>query len=99
MLGSRLILPGPNVDAESVLDLMVQERVTLLAAACLQCGLAYFARSKRIRSAGNLTPRFASRAGGTAPPESLIRALDKHGLHILHLWGMTETTPLATVGA
>src|SRR2546430_14654472 len=28
MLGSRLILPGPNVDAESVLDLMVQERVT-----------------------------------------------------------------------
>ena len=27
-----------------------------------------------------------------------MRALDKHNLHILHLWGMTETTPLATVG-
>jgi fatty-acyl-CoA synthase len=36
--------------------------------------------------------------GGTAPPERLMRALDKHGLCILHLWGMTETTPLATVG-
>jgi len=36
--------------------------------------------------------------GGTAPPERLIRALDKFGLQILHLWGMTETTPLATVG-
>jgi fatty-acyl-CoA synthase len=36
--------------------------------------------------------------GGTAPPERLMRALDKHGLCIVHLWGMTETTPLATVG-
>jgi fatty-acyl-CoA synthase len=27
-----------------------------------------------------------------------MRALDKHNLHILHLWGMTETTPLATLG-
>ncbi len=28
MVGARLVLPGPNVDAESVLDLMMQERVT-----------------------------------------------------------------------
>ena len=27
-----------------------------------------------------------------------MRALDKHGLNIYHLWGMTETTPLATMG-
>jgi fatty-acyl-CoA synthase len=27
-----------------------------------------------------------------------MRALDKHNLHIMHLWGMTETTPVATVG-
>jgi fatty-acyl-CoA synthase len=26
-----------------------------------------------------------------------MRELDKHGLHIMHLWGMTETTPIATV--
>src|SRR5437868_3775844 len=29
MTGARLVLPGPNVDAESVLDLMEQEQVTL----------------------------------------------------------------------
>ena len=28
----------------------------------------------------------------------IMRALDKHNLQIMHLWGMTETTPLATVG-
>ena len=29
MLGARLVLPGPNVDPESLLDLMVNERVTI----------------------------------------------------------------------
>src|SRR5260370_33245373 len=29
MTGARLILPGPNVDAESVLDLIEQEHVTI----------------------------------------------------------------------
>jgi fatty-acyl-CoA synthase len=34
--------------------------------------------------------------GGTAPPLGLIRGLDKRGIHIMHAWGMTETSPLAT---
>jgi len=33
---------------------------------------------------------------GTAMPEAVIRGLDRHGIQIIHLWGMTETTPLAT---
>jgi fatty-acyl-CoA synthase len=36
--------------------------------------------------------------GGTAPPEALIRTLDTYGFHLTHLWGMTETTPVATTG-
>src|SRR5207248_4341641 len=35
--------------------------------------------------------------GGTAPPEALIRKLDDHGLHVVHAWGMTETSPAATL--
>jgi fatty-acyl-CoA synthase len=36
--------------------------------------------------------------GGSAAPEGMIRAFDdRHGLHVLHAWGMTETTPLGTV--
>jgi fatty-acyl-CoA synthase len=74
MTGARLILPGPNVDAESVLDLIEQEQVTIA------CGVP------------------TVWLGGTAPPIRLMRALDKHNLQIMHLWGMTETTPVATVG-
>jgi fatty-acyl-CoA synthase len=35
--------------------------------------------------------------GGSAAPESLIRAMDRLGLRVIHAWGMTETTPLGTV--
>jgi fatty-acyl-CoA synthase len=97
MAGARLILPGPNVDAESVLDLISQEHVTIACGVptvwlgvleALEKNLGRWKFSWPIRIV----------IGGTAPPERLIRALDQHGLHILHLWGMTETTPVATVG-
>jgi len=97
MTGARLILPGPNVDAESVLDLIQQEHVTLA------CGVPTVWLG--VLSALEKNPgrwKFQSPVriviGGTAPPVSLMRALDKHNLHIMHLWGMTETTPVATVG-
>jgi fatty-acyl-CoA synthase len=35
--------------------------------------------------------------GGTAAPESLMRGLDRHGMRMIHSWGMTETSPQATV--
>jgi fatty-acyl-CoA synthase len=36
--------------------------------------------------------------GGSAPPVELMRRLDRFGIHIKHLWGMTETTPIGTSG-
>jgi len=97
MVGARLVLPGPNVDAESVLDLMEQERVTFAGGVptvwmgvlqALEANPARWKFSKPIRLA----------CGGSAPPEQLIRGLDKFGIRLIHLWGMTETTPLATLG-
>jgi len=38
-----------------------------------------------------------SLVGGAAVPEALIRAFAKHGVWLLQGWGMTETSPLATV--
>jgi len=37
--------------------------------------------------------------GGAACPESLIRAFhDRYGVEVVHAWGMTETSPLGTLG-
>jgi len=97
MTGARLVLPGPNVDAESILDLMMQEGVTLACGVpTVWLGVLYALEQNPGRWRFSAPVRIV--CGGTAPPERLIRALDKHGLQILHLWGMTETTPLATVG-
>ncbi|HXJ03848.1 MAG TPA: long-chain fatty acid--CoA ligase [Candidatus Acidoferrum sp.] len=97
MAGARLILPGPNVDPESVLDLIAGERVTI-ACGVPTVWLGVLAALEKNPERWEFPWHVRIVIGGSAPPERLMRALDKHNLHILHLWGMTETTPLATVG-
>jgi fatty-acyl-CoA synthase len=97
MTGARLILPGPNVDGESVLNLIRDERVTV-ACGVPTVWLSVLYELERNPGRWKFDSPVRIVCGGTAPPERLIRALDKHNIHILHLWGMTETTPLATVG-
>jgi fatty-acyl-CoA synthase len=97
MTGARLILPGPNVDPESVLDLIEQEHVTIACGVpTVWLGVLCALEKEPTRWKFSSPVRIA--VGGTAPPLRLMRALDKHGLHIMHLWGMTETTPLGTLG-
>ena len=38
-----------------------------------------------------------SLVGGAAVPEALIRQFAKHGVSVAQGWGMTETSPLASV--
>ena len=98
MAGARLVLPGPNVDPESVLDLIQNEQVTIACGVpTVWLGVLYALEKNPGRWKFPTPVRLV--VGGTAPPTRLMRALDKHNLHIMHLWGMTETTPLATVGS
>jgi acyl-CoA synthetase (AMP-forming)/AMP-acid ligase II len=97
MTGARLILPGPNVDAESVLDLIAQEHVTC-ACGVPTVWLSVLSALEKNPGRWNLPSPVRVLVGGSAPPVRLMRALDKHNIHIMHLWGMTETTPLATLG-
>jgi fatty-acyl-CoA synthase len=97
MTGARLILPGPNVDAESVLDLIEQEHVTI-ACGVPTVWLGVLSALEKNPGRWKFPSPIRIVIGGTAPPIGLMRALDKHNLHIMHLWGMTETTPVATVG-
>jgi fatty-acyl-CoA synthase len=96
MTGARLVLPGPHVDPESLLDLIEQEHVTIACGVpTVWLGVLYALEKNPDRWKFSSPVRIV--CGGTAPPVRLMRALDKHGLHITHLWGMTETTPIATV--
>ena len=97
MTGARLILPGPNLDPESVLDLIEREHVTI-ACGVPTVWLSVLYALEKNPGRWKFPSPVRLVVGGTAPPTRLMRALDKHNLHIMHLWGMTETTPLATLG-
>ena len=46
-------------------------------------------------------PRFervTTRRGRSAVPRTLMEGFERHGVRILQAWGMTETSPLCTVG-
>jgi len=97
MLGARLILPGPNVDPESVLNLIESERATV-ACGVPTVWLAVLCELEKDPTRWKFHSPVKVLIGGTAPPLELIRRLDRFGLHIKHLWGMTETTPIGTSG-
>jgi fatty-acyl-CoA synthase len=96
MVGAKFILPGPCLDAESVLDLIENEHVTV-AGGVPTVWLGVLSALEKNPGRWKFSSPVRIICGGTAPPVRLMRALDKHGLHIMHLWGMTETTPCATV--
>jgi len=98
MVGAKLLLPGPNLDPCSLLDWIKEERVTVSAGVPTVCLALVDALEKEAGSGRwkfDVPLRILS--GGSAPPLELIRRLDQFGIHLFQGWGMTETTPLATV--
>jgi fatty-acyl-CoA synthase len=94
MVGAKYVLPGPHLDPESILELIEREGVTMTCAV----PTVWLGVLQTLEKRKNWKPARDVRilCGGTAPPESLIRNLDRHGFHVIHSWGMTETSPQAT---
>jgi fatty-acyl-CoA synthase len=95
MVGAGIVLPGPRLDAESVLDLLASEHVTLTAGV----PTVWMAMLQAINAEPERWDLSALRrllVGGSAVPRSMIAGFHKHGLQIVQGWGMTETSPLAS---
>ncbi|HEX4546052.1 MAG TPA: long-chain fatty acid--CoA ligase [Candidatus Acidoferrum sp.] len=97
MLGARLVLPGPHVDPENILGLLASERATI-ACGVPTVWIAVLEALEKNPGRWKFDAPIRVLCGGTAPPVELIRRLDRFGLQIKHLWGMTETTPIGTSG-
>jgi fatty-acyl-CoA synthase len=96
MTGAKLVFPGQYLDAESLLDLIEREGVTLTCAVPT-IWLTVLALMDQRGSHWKPAQDVRIMCGGTAPPEALMRGLDRHGFHMIQLWGMTETSPTATI--
>jgi fatty-acyl-CoA synthase len=97
LVGAKQVMPGPHLDPESLLEDLANEKVTVTAGV----PTIFFGILRKLDEnpeAYDLSNLRAMIIGGTAAPEGMIRAFqERHGLHVLHAWGMTETTPLGTV--
>jgi fatty-acyl-CoA synthase len=97
MLGARQVLPGPRLDAVSLLELMTRERVTL-AGGVPTVWLSILEELEKNPGKWTFAQRLRAGVGGSAPPLELFRRLDRHGIEVRHLWGMTESSPLGIAG-
>ena len=95
-VGAKQVFPGPYLDAASLLDLLQRERVTC-AAGVPTLWLGVRDALDAAPGAYSLRPGLRMIVGGAAAPEQLIRDFDRHGLTLLHAWGMTETSPIGLV--
>ncbi|MEO6361615.1 MAG: long-chain-fatty-acid--CoA ligase [Caldimonas sp.] len=100
MTGAKLVFPGPHLHPDDLLDLIALEPPTLsLGVPTIWLGLIQRFERALVEEPGRwkLPEGMRSMVGGAAVPESLIRAFARHGVWIVQGWGMTETSPLATV--
>jgi fatty-acyl-CoA synthase len=96
-VGAKMVFPGPKLDPESLLDLMASEKVTF-SAGVPTIWIGILAQLDAHPKRWDLSRLRQMVIGGAAAPPSLIDAFQKrHGLSVLHAWGMTETNPLGTI--
>ncbi len=98
MAGASMVLPGPALDGASIYRAMCEEGVTV----ALGVPTVWMTFQQHVAAQG-LQPRqdlCLNRVliGGAAAPRSVVETFEtQFGTRVLHGWGMTETSPLATV--
>jgi len=92
--GASLVMPGPDLSAKAIAALIEEEKVTVAA------GVPTIWMGVLGELAGRDTSSLrAIPCGGSAVPKALSEGYQAQtGLPILQAWGMTETSPVASMG-
>ena len=77
--GARLVLPGPHLDAESVLELLESERVTMTAGVPT-VWMTILSALDAEPGRWDLSSLRRMVVGGAAVPQSMIEGFERHGL-------------------
>ena len=94
-VGARLVLPGAQLDGPSLHAAILEEEVTFAAGVpTVWQGLL-----QHVADTGEGLGCLKSvLVGGSACPPGMIRVFeDRHGIEVIHAWGMTETSPVASL--
>lgn len=95
LVGARIVLPGEQLDGQSLFRLAEKQRVTL-AAGVPTVWLGLLEHAKKSGQGFSFLKR--ALIGGSAASESMLHALEVlYGIEVLHAWGMTEVSPTGAV--
>ncbi len=93
--GAKIVFAYPHLDPKSFVDLLIDEEVTLTAGVPT-VWIALEAELKARKPLNHSLREIFS--GGSQPPKALIERYGRElGITITQGWGMTETSPLASV--
>lgn len=93
--GTKLIMPGPAFTPKLIAELIEEYKITITAGVpTIWLGLLKELQAKEY----DLSSLRSVLCGGSAAPKGMIRMFEeKYKIPFLHAYGMTETSPLATV--
>ncbi|VTU40209.1 Long-chain-fatty-acid--CoA ligase [Variovorax sp. PBS-H4] len=95
MVGAKLVFPGPRLDGASLHALFEAEGVTVSAGVpTVWQGLLAHVEDNGLK----FSTMRRTIIGGSACPPAMVQAFqERHGVQVVHAWGMTETSPLGSV--
>lgn len=95
--GAKMVMPGARMDGAAIHELLETEGVTFTAAV----PTVWLMLLQHLEATnGTLSTLKRVVIGGSAVPEKILRTFeDKYGVDVRHAWGMTELSPLGTLGA
>ncbi|MFZ5609195.1 MAG: 3-(methylthio)propionyl-CoA ligase [Pseudomonadota bacterium] len=96
-VGAKMVLAGPHFDAPTLHKLILDEGVTVTAAVpTIWLGLLNHLEA----TGGDVDCLERVTIGGSAAPRAMIEAFEnRYGVAVFHAWGMTEMSPLGTIGS
>src|SRR6266702_6001325 len=97
MMGATLVMPGAKLDGASVYELLNEYKVTYTAAV----PTVWLMLLQHLEASGGKMPHLKKVViGGSACPRAMTKTFQEvYGVEVCHAWGMTEMSPLGTLGS
>jgi len=95
LVGSKLVMPGAQMDGASIHELLETEKVTFTAAVpTVWLMLLQYLESQN----KEITTLKRVAIGGSALPQTILEKFQqRYGVSVMHSWGMTEMSPVGTM--
>jgi fatty-acyl-CoA synthase len=97
LVGAKIVFPGPGLDGKSLYELFESEKVeTSAGVPTVWLGVINYMKQNNLK----FSSFRSTTIGGSACPPAMMKSLrDDFGVRVQHGWGMTEMSPVGTIGS